>query len=272
MSDPDEPVSIDGEIVSARGTFLSPLTNAALYGFGVFTTVAIVAGKPVFWEKHFERLVSNAARTGIGLPPESLMYASLTALTAAKDIAHGRARVTVFDSSPSRLWSSASGKRSQLLITAKPRRDLPDSYRVTDSPFPLNSRSPIAGIKSCNYLENLLALDEARKRGFDEAIRLDERGRIAAAACANLFWTKNGRIFTPALETGCVAGTTRGFVIDDFAVEEIAAGRDALCDADAIFLTSAGIGARRAVFGDGPIAPEAVADEVIETVRGIYGM
>lgn len=272
MSDPEELISIDGEIVSVRDVFLNPLTNSALYGSGVFTTVAICSGQPVFWEKHFDRLVSNAAAIGIGLPAESLMLDSLTALISAKDIANARARVTVFDSSPSRLWSTEIGTRSRLLITADRRRDLPEVFRIADSPFPVNSGSPLAGIKSCNYLENLIALEEARKRGFDEAVRINERGETVAAACANLFWTRNGRVFTPGLETGCLAGTTRAFIIESFAVEEVSVGPDAIRDADAILLASAGIGARRAAFDNASTNPEAVADEVIKAVLDIYGM
>ena len=106
----------------------------------------------------------------------------------------------------------------------------------------INSTSPLAGIKSCNYLEKILALDEARNRGFDEAVCLNERGEIVSACMANLFWLTDGRLFTPSLKTGCLAGTTREYLLENLECLEVVRGIDALNNADSIFLTSAGIG------------------------------
>lgn len=265
-------ISIDGRVVSDRDARLGPLTNAALYGSGVFTTAAVVSGRPLFWERHLDRLCSDAGRIGVEPPPRSEIADSLNALLAAKKMSHGRVRVTIFEASASALWSLERERRSVLSITADGPRNLTRVFRISRSPFPINSRSPLAGVKSCNYLENLLALNEARKRGFDEALRPNERGEVASAACANLFWAKNGKIFTPALETGCLAGTTRAFVIDNFGVEEVSAAHDEVLDADAIVLTSAGIGARRAVFENSPVKPEPVADRLIEAVVRIFQM
>jgi branched-subunit amino acid aminotransferase/4-amino-4-deoxychorismate lyase len=100
----------------------------------------------------------------------------------------------------------------------------------------------LTGVKSCNYLENILALEEAKKRGFDEVVRINEKNEIVSAAMANIFWTKDGRIFTPAIETGCLKGTTREFILENFPVCEKTAFIAELAEADEIFLTSAGIG------------------------------
>ena len=91
---------------------------------------------------------------------------------------------------------------------------------LTVSPYRINSKSPLAGVKSCNYLENILAWEAAKAHGFDEAIRLNEKGEIASACLANVFWKKNGEIFTPPLETGCLKGTTRGYVLENLAAAE----------------------------------------------------
>ena len=127
-------------------------------------------------------------------------------------------------------------------MTTGDLREVPDKLRLTVSPFLVNSTSPLAGIKSCNYLENILALEEAKKRGFDEAVRLNERGEIVAACLANIFWRKNEQLFTPSLATGCLAGTTREFVLENETGFETKAGLEVLKNADEIFLTSAGLG------------------------------
>jgi branched-subunit amino acid aminotransferase/4-amino-4-deoxychorismate lyase len=100
-------------------------------------------------------------------------------------------------------------------------------------------------VKSCNYLENLLAKDQAKLRGFDEAIRINERSEVTSACMANLFWLNGGQLFTSSQETGCLAGTTREFILDNFNCREVTADLDELSTADSIFLTSAGIGIRQ---------------------------
>jgi len=59
---------------------------------------------------------------------------------------------------------------------------------------------------------------------------------------ANIFWTKNNSIFTPCVETGCLEGTTRSFILENFPVNERRANLPEVQQADEIFLTSAGIG------------------------------
>ncbi|MBK7705811.1 MAG: aminotransferase class IV [Acidobacteria bacterium] len=269
MPEPEDFVALNESIIPAADANLASLSNAALYGKGVFTTIAINAGKPVFWEKHWHRLTDNAARLGIGSPNRSSVLSALTRLIETSKLGRGRARVTVFDESRSPLWSTSHKVGSSVLITTAGPRELPRTLRLNLSRYCVNSRSPLAGIKSCNYLEQTLVLDEARKRGFDEAIRLNERGDIVSAAMANVFWVKNGAVFTPDLETGCLAGTTRGFVIENFGVDEVRAGLPALETADEVFVTSAGIGIRRAVFNDLENASDAITDKVIDAFRKI---
>ncbi len=70
------------------------------------------------------------------------------------------------------------------------------------------------------------------------ALLLNERGEIASAAMANVFWTHAGRLFTPALACGCRAGVTRAWVLDRVPAEEVAVLPAVLGRADEILLTS----------------------------------
>ena len=198
---------------------ISAISSAALYGRGVFTTVAIKERKAFLWEKHWRRLNENAAKIGVDLSgfSEDLLVDALD-------------------------WSFETEKKTNVLMTTAALRELPESFRLSLSPFPVNSASPLAHVKSCNYLESILALEEARKRGFDEAIRLNEKNEIVSASAANIFWISDEKIFTPALTTGCLAGTTREFITENFPVCEKTAEPAELIKADEIFLTSAGIG------------------------------
>jgi branched-subunit amino acid aminotransferase/4-amino-4-deoxychorismate lyase len=240
-------LSFNHKITTASEINLPAVSSLAFYGRGIFTTVAVYNSKPFQWENHWRRLSANAKITGIDLSEftQEQVINSLSEIIIQNRLMTGRARITFFDESAPAIWQTKSERGTSLLITTADFRAVPDNLRLTFSPFPLNSKSPLAGVKSCNYLENLLALEEANKRGFDEAIRLNERGEIASAVMANIFWVRNGRIFTPELTSGALRGTTRDFMLETFPVEEKNAARDEVESADEVFISSAGIGIAR---------------------------
>lgn len=222
-----------------------------LYGKGIFTTIAVCDSKPFLWAKHWKRLTENAARVGIDISHYSEVEVSDAVHGAAEDLKTGRVRVSFFDESASELWGGAGERDVSLsILTGRPRRR-PANPGLTISPHRVNSTSPLAGIKSCNYLEPLMALQEAKTRGFEEGIRLNERGQITSACAANVFWVKDEELFTPSLRTGCLDGTTREYIIENLACKEVEADIEALRAADEIFLTSAGIGAIQAAEFEG---------------------
>lgn len=214
-----------------------------LYGAGVFSTVAIASGQPVLWEKHWKRLASNAEKLGIEISEFSsdAVLDRVMNEVRANRLELGRARITFHDERPAELWRSKDDLKggTTLSIIVGETRPLPGKLRLSYSPFPINSRSALAGIKSCNYLEPQLSLNEARIRGFHEAIRLNENRIVTGACMANVFWLRDGGLFTPALATGRLAGTTREYILENLACEEVEAGSGDLDTAEAIFLTSA---------------------------------
>ncbi len=223
---------------------IAAVSSAAFYGRGIFTTVAIKDKKAFLWEKHWRRLNDNAGKIGIDLSSvsEDFLIDSIDELIEKNEVENGRARITFFDEGANRIWQFAAERKTSVLITTADQREVPENFRLTISPFRLNSASPLAGVKSCNYLENILALEEARRRRFDEAVRVNERGEIVSACMANIFWRANGKLFTPPFETGCLKGTTREFVVENENGIEIKANLETMKTADEIFLTSAGLG------------------------------
>lgn len=240
--------SFNRRILPVSDIRLNPISNAGLYGRGVFTTLAVHRGRPFLWEKHWRRLKDNADRLGIGLKDlrESDVFDTLLELIERNGVEEGRARLTFFDgSTDGSLWSGPNGSGTDLLIQTADRREVSEIVSACLSPYPVNSRSPLAGIKSCNYLENLHALRGALRNGFAEAVRCNERNEVASFCTANMFWLEHGRagLFTPSLKTGCLAGTTRELVLERCGAAEVEKDlNDFLRDAEAIFLTSAGRG------------------------------
>jgi branched-subunit amino acid aminotransferase/4-amino-4-deoxychorismate lyase len=241
-------LSFNGQICGSNDANLPALSSAALYGWGVFTTIAVYGSQPFLWDKHWRRLTDSAARVDIDLSEitERGMYEELTELIRVNKISDARARITLFDNSCS-VWSAGDPHKTNVFITTATFRHNPDAFRLMISPFRVNTMSPLVGIKSCNYLENVLTWERAKTAGFEEAVRLNERDEVVSTCVANIFWAKGGKLYTPSLKTGTVAGATRSFVLEQAAangieVFEIEAGIDVLLDADECFVTSAGIG------------------------------
>lgn len=237
-------ISFNRQILFAENAFLSAASAAALYGRGIFTTVAIHDSIAFLWEKHWRRLTENAQRIGIGLAnfSEEATKNLLSEVVEKNNLTRARARLTFYDEAAASIWQSDSKPKTNLLIQTADFRETKNNLSLTVSPFRVNSTSPLIGVKSCNYLENILALEDAKAKNFDEAIRLNEKGEIVSACLANIFWKKNGAIYTPSLATGCLRGTTRDFILENFAVVERRANLSELNEADEVFLTSAGIG------------------------------
>jgi branched-subunit amino acid aminotransferase/4-amino-4-deoxychorismate lyase len=237
------------ELAKAR---LPALTSASLYGRGVFTTLAVYRGRPFLWPEHWMRLVAHAERCGVrtGHFDQETVGRALVRLIKENKVEEGRARVTLLVRAVRGVWRdrSAGGLETDLLVMTGDARPAPEEgLSLTLSPYRLSTLSPLTGVKSVNYLEHVIAWEEARARDFHEAVVLNERGEIAAATMANLFWVTRGTIHTPALATGALAGTTRARVIalaEELAFPFVEGTYDTsdLSDADEIFLTSAAHG------------------------------
>jgi aminodeoxychorismate lyase len=245
-------IYLNKTMVEATKARVAPVSSAMLYGRGVFTTLAIYNSQPFLWTKHWQRLTAHAKKLDIDYTGcnEKNVGEALHKLIAVNQVQEGRARVIMLARSGRDIWKTKApgAKKTDLLImTGEPQNVASTGMSLAVSPYRANTVSPLAGIKSLNYLEHVLSWEEAQSRDFDEAVVLNERGEIVSATTANLFWAKNGTLHTPNLSTGALAGITRECVI------ELASQRfipllegnyemQDLTEADEIFLTSSSLG------------------------------
>jgi branched-subunit amino acid aminotransferase/4-amino-4-deoxychorismate lyase len=245
-------IYLNKTMVEATKARVAPVSSAMLYGRGVFTTLAIYDTKPFRWPEHWKRLVAHAERLDIDLTgcTERNVGEALGKLIAVNQVKQGRARVIFLARSGRDIWKTKApgAKKTDLLIMTSDVQQAPaHGWSLAVSPYRVNTSSPLVGIKSLNYLDRVLSKEEAQSRDFDEAVVLNERGDVVSATTANIFWAKNGKVHTPTLSTGAMAGVTRGCVIEIAAkhfvplVEGVYEMAD-LTDADEIFLTSSAIG------------------------------
>ena len=200
-------------IVDSAEIRLAPTIGGIVYGWGVVTNLRIDDSKPFAFDRHWERLIRHAERAHVAVPvSRDRAEPALAELIKANSVEQGKARLMILKGDAG-AWRIEKGRESEFLIFTSPEvQRVGEPLAITLSPYRLLSSGPLAGVKQTAMLENLLAFDEARGRGFSEAVMLNERGEVVSAASGNIFWVEGDELLTPSLGTGCVAGVTRSFI------------------------------------------------------------
>ena len=115
--------------------------------------------------------------------------------------------------------------------------------KLTVSKVRRNSTSRLCYIKSTCYIENIIEKEEAKKKGFDDVIFLNENGYITETSCANIFIVKNNELFTPRITDGLLDGIIRRKIIENFKVEEKSITFEELNKSDEMIITNSLMGA-----------------------------
>ena len=152
-------------------------------------------------------------------------------------------RFVLFPEVLSHLFFSEPDDFQTVISISEITDDLADiSLKIVFNGYSRNS-SPIAGIKSLNYLENVVAMREARENGFDDALFSSPDGCVAETTCRNIFWGQKNGLFTPPADCGILPGITRGVLMDiaarnGFSVSESRLRPEDLAQADFVFATN----------------------------------
>ena len=245
-------VFLNGRFVGEEEAVVSVFDRSFLYGDGLFETLRVLDGFPLYWTSHLRRLQDGARLLGIRLPfaePELRGFASeLLRLNALTDAV---LRITLSRGSGPRGYSYSGADTPSVVMTLHPPPLLdptnPPGWRLITSSFRVVANDPLAQFKTANKLTQIMAHAEAEAAGAHEALILNTDGHAAEAACANLFWVVGGRISTPPLQAGILAGITRQAVLDichalDTPVREELITLPDLKRADSLFLTLSTLG------------------------------
>jgi branched-chain amino acid aminotransferase len=230
-------VWIDGEVLDAEQARVSPFDHGLLTGDGVFETLRVYGGQPFATHRHLARLEISAAVLRLPCPDGAWLREAMAAVVEANDIHDGRLRITV-TGGPSPLGSDRGSSGPTVIVAGGPLPDWPPSTDVVTVPWPRNERGALTGAKTISYGENVVALAWAKDRGGGEAIFANLAGNLCEGTGTNVFLGVGGRLLTPPLSAGCLAGVTRDLLLEVAAIEEHDLPLDALARADEAFLTS----------------------------------
>ncbi len=259
-------VHINGRVTDPESAKISVFDRGFLYGDSVYETIGTVGGRLFALATHLDRLERSAARLALRLPDRGVIERAIAETMAAAANLESRVRVVVTRGGASKLdVDPASVDDPQLVVIVMPLGGpTPTMYQdgVAVEIVSVTRNSPKAidpAVKSGNYLNNVLALGEARRRrpGVHEAILLAGSGSVAEGSTSNIFAVLRGEVRTPALEVGILEGVTRGKVLAMARQHGIACAEVAFMDpgelrhADEAFLTSAARGILPVVRVDG---------------------
>jgi branched-chain amino acid aminotransferase len=244
-----DPIWVNGHLVTADDAALSVLDHGFTVGDGVFESLKLVPGdgrlRPFALTRHLRRLRRSAAGLGLELDrSDDELRAAVDAVLAASSPGAadsseppGRLRITVTGGA-SPLGSARGTAAPSVVIATGPGRRWAPTAAVVTVTWRRNEHSPVAGLKSTSYAENVVALREAHARGADEAVLANTAGNLCEGTGTNVFVGIGGRLLTPPLSSGCLPGITRELVIEVADVDERDVPLAALADADEAFLTS----------------------------------
>ena len=247
-------VSIDGQIVAEGAAKISVLDHGLLYGDGLFEGIRVRAGRIFRIEQHLARLQIGARTIGLQLPFNAEQQARIVtdAVRAFGQreayvrllVTRGEGPLGVDPTTCEKptvvcivaeigLFNAEQRAQGLAMLTSSYRRPNPDVQDVA--------------VKTLNYLGSVLAKQEAKQRGADEALLLNQSGRVSEAAVANVFALHGRALSTPPALDGCLEGINRAAVLQiardlGFAVAERSLGRRDLLAADEVFLTGSGAG------------------------------
>jgi branched-chain amino acid aminotransferase len=234
---------VDGRLLGSGEPVLLANDHGLTVGDGVFETAKILNGEVYALTRHLRRLGRSA--TGLGLPEpdtERLRRGIRELLSADGPIPFGRLRITV-TGGPGPLGSERVAGAATQILQAVAQDPPPSSCAVIVAPWVRNERSPVAGLKTTSYAENVVALSYAKAQGASEALLANTRGELCEGTGSNVFVAVDGELVTPPLFSGALAGISRELLLEwsveaGHPIREHTLPLDVLGDAPEVLLTS----------------------------------
>jgi len=243
-------IYLNGKIVPAKEAVVSVFDHGFLYGDGVYETIRVYDRVVFVLEEHLGRLYRSASMIGLTLPFEiDSLKISIYETLIANALRNAYIRLTVSRGhGPIGLDPDLCPEPTTVIIVQElkeyPKVFYEKGINLIISETRRNIKEAInPKIKSLNFLNNILAKIEAKKRDAYEAIMLNAYGKLTEGSISNVFFYKDGVLCTPSLECGILDGITRGLVIklavrEDLKIKEGEFTKEDIYSAAEVFITN----------------------------------
>ncbi len=238
-------------LINGENTEYVAITDRGFqYGDGLFETIEVINGQPVFLKQHLARLKAGCMALKIPLPDNKPLIDEIDAVCKGSKLAVLKVMIT--RGSGGRGYRQPDNIESTRVISLHPFPDYPDINsqsgiiaRFCETRLGLNPA--LAGIKHLNRLEQILARAEWTDPAIQEGIMLDINNHVIEGTMTNMFYVKNSIIYTSSLKLSGVAGVMRhiinGLAVEqDFKLVEHDYSKEDLLAADEVFLCNSIIG------------------------------
>src|SRR5687768_18251252 len=213
--------SVNGEIAPAADARVAVLDNGFTFGDGVYETLRTYGGRPFHLDRPRERLRASAAMLAIEIPPgDAALAADLDRLLERAANPESYIRIIVSRGVGEISYRFDRIKGPTIVMAARAYEPFAEAQYKDGIPVIISSvrrNSPHAldpAMKSCNLINNIMAVREAQAKKAAEPLMLNERGDVAEGASANVFIVAKGALVTPPLNDGILPGVTRELVLE----------------------------------------------------------
>jgi branched-chain amino acid aminotransferase len=228
---------VDGRIVAGEPAIRPD--DRGLWGDGVFEALKVVDGVPFALRRHLDRLVASAGPIGLTFDVDAVRAAIDGVLaSAARFPSPCWLRVTV-TAGPAKMAAGDRPTAPTIIAAVAPMVPWRPVTDVVVLPWRRNEHGALAGLKTISYLENGVGLRYARDRQAEEGIFANTAGNLCEGTGTNVFVVHDGRLVTPPLSAGCLAGVTRALLLEWLPdIVEADLPIDVLAECDEAFVTS----------------------------------
>ena len=204
------------------------------FGLGVFETIALKCGKPILLSWHLERMNRSLETLGIDQHVDSdevMAYLEEQGKSGMIPKRHG-------------LKLMVSGQNKIFALRANPytQERLDKGFVLDYSTVYRNETSPLTAHKTMNYGDCILEKRCAVNSGIDELIFKNSRQEICEGTTTNIFFVREGRLYTPGKSCGLLPGIMRRFLMETFPVEETVLKERDIENMDECFVTNSLMG------------------------------
>lgn len=194
-----------------------PISDRGLqYGDGLFETIEVRHGKPLFLNQHLQRLQKGCEKLLIPCPDLNLLRQE--AYQHSTNTEHAVLKIIITRGSGGRGYRQPDPIQSSRLLGLFPYPSYPDFYQTSGIKVRicqqrLANNPVLAGIKHLNRLEQVLARAEWQDDEYQEGLMLDYQDKLIEGTMSNVFLVKSGRLYTPSLIESGISGIVRDNIL-----------------------------------------------------------
>jgi len=232
-------ISLNYKISESKDLKLSFENRGFLFGDGFFETIKVANNKIFNFKMHSKRIKKSLNLLCLEFDfCEEKIKNNILLLTKKNKINSASVKLVFFRNSEGRYFPKTNN--CSMLVSCKNNKPnfLLNDVKINTFDDIKKSINFLSSLKSLNSLTYVMSAISAKKQGYDEAIIFNEKNFVIETTSSNLFFVLNNKLFTPHLNQGCVEGTMRELIINNFNVKEIKVKMDDLVNSQEIILTN----------------------------------